>query len=136
MYVTAHRVRDPLLQEGINAYLYMHGSYVWEPSAAPPLPAEDPGTLVNTLLSIDVNGGNVVRSYLDIVGPDEFFWPQLRPRFMQFVGEMQRTRFPWSRAIGECLFQVGMDNQFARVWKHEIANLYRACQIVHPVLLF
>jgi len=135
MYVTAHRVRDGFQQEGINAYLYSHGGYVWEPPAHPPSPFVDPGVLVNTLLSIDVNQGNLVRSYLDIVAPDDFFWPQLRPRFMQFIGAMQLTPFPWSREVGGCLFQVGMVNQLAAVWKHELPNLYRACEIVHPVLL-
>lgn len=60
MYVTAHRVRTHVQEEGINAYLYVHG-HIWQQH---PEPEYEPGTLVNTWLTVDTVGGNVVRSYL------------------------------------------------------------------------
>lgn len=135
MYVTAHRVRDQVSRQGFNAFLHMHGGFIWTPPGQPPDPSEDPGTLVNALLSINPTTNNVVLSYLDIVAPDDYFWPQLRPRFLSFVNEMRMTPFPWSRQVDGCLFQAGMVTQLAQTWKREMVNLYRACEIVHPVML-
>jgi len=128
MYVTAHRVRTPLLEEGINAYLYAHGGSGWK---MPPDPEVEPGELVNTLLTVDAVGGNLVRSYLDIVAPDGLWWSELRPRFMRFVSSMRDSSFPWSRVVDGCLFRVGMQQQLAQAWQRELAHLYRACEMVH-----
>lgn len=131
MYVTAHRIRTPLREEGINAYLYMHGA---APGAASVDPDENPGTLMNTLLTVDAVGGNHVRSYLDITAPDEALWPTIQPVFLQFVARMRLTPFPWRQAVGSCLFRVGMERPLARAWRNEVELLYRACVAVRPVL--
>lgn len=128
MYVTAHRVRTPLLVEGINAYLYAHGGYVWQ---VPPEPETEPGELVNSMLSVEDVGGNQVRSFLDIVAPEGVWWSELRPRLMQFVNSMRGDRFPWRGVVDGCLFRLGMDRQLARTWQQELAHLYRACEMVH-----
>jgi len=128
MYVTAHRIRTPLLVEGINAYLYAHGGHVWQ---VPPEPEVEPGELVNSLLTVEAVGGNQVRSFLDIVAPDGTWWSELRPRLMQFVGSMRRNRFPWRGVVDGCLFRLGMDQQLTRAWQQELAHLYRACEMVH-----
>jgi hypothetical protein len=119
MYVTSHRVRTPLLVEGINAYLYSHGGYVWQ---VPPEPDVEPGELVSSLLTVEA---------LDIVALDGTWWSELRPRFMQFVGSMRRSRFPWKGVVDGCLFRLRMDQQLARAWQQELAHLYRACEMVH-----
>ena len=129
MYVTAHRVRTQHLEEGLNAYLYLHGSYLWP---QPPEPEADPGSLTNMLLTVDAVGGNHVRSFLDIVGPDEMFWPTIKSFFIQFVTTMRLTPFPWRGIVGPCLFRVGMELPLARSWRKEIELLYRACVAVHP----
>jgi len=128
MYVTAHRVRTHLLEEGINAYLYMHGSSL---GPGPPEPEANPGSLANMLLTIDTVGGNHVRSYLDIVGPDEAPWPTIKLFFLQFVTMMRRTPFPWKCVAGPCLFRIGMELPLARSWRNEVDLLYRACVTIH-----
>lgn len=83
MYLAAQRVRDSFHREGINAFRYAHG-YTWQ-LPPPGIPDEDSGVLVNEMITIQP-AGNVVRSYLDIIAPDEAFWPEIRPAFMAFVG--------------------------------------------------
>jgi hypothetical protein len=130
MYLTAHHVAS--LQdhrEGINAFFYLHGAYVWEGLPPDGIPDRDPGILQHQSISIPP-GGNRVRSYLDIVMPDETQWTEIRHGFMTFVSESQLQQFPWTGVIGRCLFRIGMDAGLAANWQTEIANLYRAAQAV------
>ena len=72
MYLAAHRVVSPVTgAEGINAFAYGHGPYVWH--GAPPFtPEENPGTLFESSIEPQVAPpGNRVRSYLDVLTPDE-----------------------------------------------------------------
>lgn len=132
MYVTAHRVVTPRHEEGINAYFYQHGPCLW---ARPPRPEENPGELVNTLLTVSEVGGNHVRSYLGVIAPDDVLWPQIEPMFLQFVESSRVTPFPWEAEVGSCLFQLGMERPLARSWRRELGLLYKACVLVRPVLL-
>lgn len=132
MYVTAHRVRTRLHEEGINAYFYRHGPDLWE---EPPVPEENPGELVNTLLTVDATGGNHVRSYMDVIAPDDVLWPQIEPLFLQFVDAHRLTPFPWSAVVGACLFRLGMERPLASSWRRELGLLYKACVLVHPAVL-
>lgn len=70
MYLTSHRVVSPSGVEGLNAFRHEHGvGYVWkvEPRR---VPAEDPGATVVQQIELQP-GGNRVRSYLDVVFPDD-----------------------------------------------------------------
>lgn len=128
MYVTAQRVRTQRRIEGINAYLYVHGGYLWH---TPPEPEMEPGELSTSRLTVETTGGNLVRSYLDIVAPDAMWWSDLRSRLMHFLGSMQHTRFPWCGVVDRCLFRLGMDPQLSQAWQQEVTHLYRACEMVH-----
>jgi hypothetical protein len=58
-------------QDGINAYCHEHGireDWQWEPP--PGVPDEDPGTMIEHLTRVTVQGRGRVRSYLDIAAPD------------------------------------------------------------------
>jgi hypothetical protein len=44
----------------------------------PGIPDQDPGQLVEQHINLQPPG-NTVRSYLDVVAPDEVFWPEIRP---------------------------------------------------------
>lgn len=132
MYLTAQHVRSSQGVEGINAFYYQHGQYVWYGLPPAGIPDQNPGELVRQTIVVPPPG-NLVRSYVDVVAPDETWWPEIRPAFMTFLGEVQRQAFPWVGVIGRCLFRVGMDAGTAPRWRHEIANLYRAVQGVHPV---
>lgn len=131
MYVTAHRVRTRMREEGINAYYYRHEPYLWN---EPPPPEENPGQLVNTLLTVDAIGGNSVRSFVDVTAPDEFLWPHIEPMFLKFIEAYRHTPFPWAAVVGPCLFRLGMERTLARSWRRELRLLYKACVLVHPMV--
>lgn len=131
MYLTAHHVRSPQGQEGINAFRYAHGGHVWQGLPPEGIPDQDPGVLVEQLIRVQPPG-NAVRSYLDVVTPDEVSWPEIRPAFLAFVSQAQRQPFPWSGVFGRCYFRVGMDLKLASDWRHEIARLYVSLQAVYP----
>lgn len=73
MYLTAHRVVSPTTgRTGINAFHYRHGE-VPEVDWTNPDPGVIPETEPGNLISDDVEvapGGNLVRSYLDVVAHD------------------------------------------------------------------
>lgn len=69
MYLTAHLVRSPNGAEGINAFRHVHGSDFPWPEDPSRLPETNPGDLADTRASIP-QGGNRVRSYLDVLAPD------------------------------------------------------------------
>lgn len=128
MYLTAHHVLSPSTgREGINAFYYSHGPYTWNGFPPPGIPDQDPGELLAQTVVI-APPGNRVRSYLDVIAPDETTWAEIRPSFMGFVGQSQRSPFPWTGTIGRCSFRLGMDAALARQWQHEVAELYRAVQ--------
>lgn len=127
MYLTSQHVIAPTTQsEGINSFLYAHGGLTWE---VPPqaIPDQDPGTLLAQSISIPPPG-NRVRSYLDVVAPDEAAWNEVRVGLMDFVGRLQRTDLPWVGTSGRCYFRLGMELRLAQQWHRELAILYRASQ--------
>jgi hypothetical protein len=80
--------------------------------------------------------GNAVRSYLDIVVPDQPRWEEVRIALMDFVGQSQPQSLPWQGRSGRCLFGFGIEPALARQWQKEIAVLYRSAQalrLAHPV---
>lgn len=127
MYLTSHHVVSPSSErEGVNTFLYLHGPHIW--TARPPeIPDQNPGTLTAQSISIRPPG-NRVRSYLDIIAPDETRWEEVRVGLMDFVGNYQRSALPWAGQSGRCFFQLGMESGLANHWQKELAVLYRASQ--------
>jgi hypothetical protein len=82
------------------------------------------GSLVNQLISVPPPG-NRVRSFLDIVAPDELPWPSIQSAFVAFATARQEAAFPWTGTTGSCGFGMSMEEALARSWKAEVANLYR-----------
>jgi hypothetical protein len=76
-------------------------------------------------------GGNRVRSYLDIIMPDEVMWAEARRSFITFLSKAQGSDFPWEGVSGRCTFRVGLEQRLAANWQHEIAQLLRAAEAVH-----
>ena len=135
MYLTSHHVIAPRTgYEGVNSFLYLHGAFTWD-FPPPDMPDQNPGTLVAQSISIPPPG-NRVRSYLDIVAPDEARWDEVRIGLMDFVGQSQRNRLPWAGASGRCFFRLGMESGIAQSWQKELATLYRSSQalrLANPV---
>jgi hypothetical protein len=131
MYLTAHHVVSPVSgDEGINAFHYEHGSVGWQ-IPPPDIPDQRPGTLVNAIIAVEPPG-NRVRSYLDIVAPDDAPWPEIRQSFITFLSQVRRQGLPWVGIAGRCLFRIGIDMGLAHEWQRELADLYRAVQAVRP----
>lgn len=126
MLLTAqHVLRPKAEEEGINAFYYLHGPYVWRGLPPAGIPDSNPGELMYQSLSVQP-GGNRVRSFLDIVAPDETPSEEIRRSFMTFVSGNQRNPFPWVGVIGRCWFRANMELALTRIWYREIADLYHA----------
>lgn len=135
MYLTSHHVVSPSrANEGVNTFLYLHGANTWtEPP--PEIPDQNPGTLAAQSISLPPPG-NSVRSYLDIIAPDETRWEEVRVGLMEFVGIHQLSALPWNGRAGRCFFRLGMELGLTNQWQKELAVLYRASQalrLAHPV---
>jgi hypothetical protein len=129
VYLTAHHVVSPATQrEGVNALLYLHGDQAWEHLWPPDIPRRNPGTLRAQSISVSPPG-NRVRSFLDIVAPDDVRWEDVHVGLMEVVGRCQIAPLPWSgQSRGGTYFEIGMDVGLSARWQKELAILYRAAQ--------
>lgn len=127
MYLTAQHVIAPRSgAEGINAFYYVHGPLDW--GVPPPeMPDQEPGELTYESIAVPPPG-NRVRSYLDMVAPDDAPWAEIRQSFLAFVTQTQQQQLPWVGVVGRCLFRIGMDLAAANRWQRELAELYQAAQ--------
>lgn len=130
MYLTSHHVVSPSTgREGVNTFLYLHGDSWTQPHSM--VPGQNAGTLVAQSISIRPPG-NRVRSYLDIVAPDEARWEEVHFGLMT---ALRGGAPPWAARVGKCFFRLGMELELAKRWQHELAVLYRASQALrfaHP----
>ena len=128
MYLVAQRVRRPATgEEGVNAYFYAHGAYVWQGPPPDGVPERNPGNLMNSNIEVPPPG-NRVRSYLDIVAPDETPWTEIREHFVAFATVASTRPLPWRMVRGRCLFRVDMEAALATSWQSELVVLYQAAQ--------
>jgi hypothetical protein len=126
MYLTAHRVRSPsTLSEGINSFLYLHGPYTWRGLPPAGIPEANPGALAAKRITVRPPG-NRVRSFLDVIAPDETPWEEIQDSFNRFIAQAQCQSLPWTGVDGRCLFRVGLELELAGQWSREVAALYQA----------
>ena len=125
MILTAQHVRSRSGAEGDNAFCRLHGPYEW---TAPP---EDlaSGELVNREISVPP-GGNSVRSYLDIITPDETSTHEIRNAVVQFLNQSQGQPFPWIGSVGRCTFRFGLELGLYNKWSAEFHRLLLAALAV------
>lgn len=125
MYLAAQRVRASSGREGINAFFYRHGR-VWL-GAPPPdvFPERDPGELVHEYIELPPPG-NRVRSYLDIVAPDDTPSAKLIGRARDLLGTGEQRPLPWSILDGDSLVRFGLDEALLPSWNAELGALLRA----------
>jgi hypothetical protein len=124
MYATVHRVqRDGV--EGLNKFLFTHPGQQWV-GWPPFLPPENPGQLVYQEIEV-TPGGNLVRSYFDILTPDIVHPNDIQAAFLALVGRLgERVRFPQGAVVGNTWFRFdcAQDLQIAPI--DEIRVLYGA----------
>jgi hypothetical protein len=126
MYLVVQRVSHPSGAEGINAFHYVHYDDDW---VVPPHPDEDPGHLVNENVVVPPPG-NRVRSYLDIVAPDNAAWSEIRQALLAFLLDHESEPMPWIGTSGRMRFRIGMDQALAQNWSSEATALYQAAKAI------
>jgi len=125
MYLTAQRVvAHATKAEGINAFAYGHGPYVWQ--GTPPFtPEQNPGTLFESSIDPVVPPpGNRVRSYLDVLTPDETPRETIERAFEHLVSGTPPVRLPAMALIGPCWFRFSMEERLAFGWRSELRALF------------
>jgi hypothetical protein len=126
MYIVAQRVISPKTrQTGINVFLYLHPGRRW---LIPPedIPSGDPGRLRQKKIGLEPNG-NVVRSHLEVVAPDEIEVAQLRKHLSAFLDRAQFKPLPWKGADGPCSFGIHMVSKLVQAgWGGEVTSLATA----------
>ncbi len=134
MFLTAHRVVHGT-DHGINAYLYWHGRDI---------SGEDPATLLDAppgVLQLRLIGlpppGNVVRSFVDIVLPDQSTRVQIEAILDLLDHAKQPEAFPAVWRFGFAAARANMELRLAPIWQEEVAELVgvaRACILSYPNL--
>jgi len=119
MILTAQHVRSSTGAEGINAFCRLHGLHEWRDPPPEDLAA---GVLVNQAISIPL-GGNHVRSYLDVMAPDETPTQEIRQAVVQFINRSRGRTLPWAETIGRCTFRFGVEFGLYESWAIEFRRL-------------
>ena len=124
MLLTAQRVRRFSGEEGINAFCSLHGPYDWfgPPPAGSGIPDVNPGERVNERVEVQP-GGNHVRSYLDIIAPDETPTSEILAAGPQLIGAFLGQELPWEGTIGRCTFRFNLELDLVDQWAEEFQEL-------------
>jgi len=114
MYLTAHRVYNKTEnKDGINAFRHVHddGSMKdteWDSADVVDLVSEErPGRLVDKKNELQPVGGNLVRSYLDIVAPDGTQPKDIHNALDQFEKVIQGATLPIVRKFNGVSIRFG-----------------------------
>src|SRR6185369_12002321 len=108
MYVTAHRVVSSMEEEGVNAFLHLHGSgFAWPDNPAP-LPENNPGNLEERSTEV-APGGNSVKSYLDVLAPDGTGRAEVQEAVAALGAELDGKANPTWYEHGRVTIRFGVD---------------------------
>lgn len=119
MYLTAQRpVTDPVELLGINAYLYHHG-FTWSGHPPQPLPplvfVRGHESAPRGLLQV-----RRVRSYLDVVAPDDASLDEVRRAIAHLHGSIASQPAPsWHHLCGRCRVEFGLEAALSKAWHAE-----------------
>jgi hypothetical protein len=127
MYLTAHRVVSPSGAQGFNAFYHVHNT-AWT-DTPPGSPEDNPGELVSEHVEVAL-GGNRVRSYLDVLAPDDATPTELTHGFLRMVTEFRPDSLPATFAAGHCSVGFGMERSLAARWRGELHQLFMHCLTV------
>jgi hypothetical protein len=124
MYLTAHRpVGPPGDILGINAYLYRHGTQ-WSGFPPDELPDLD-FVRGHENAPRAPNDPRRLRSYLDLLGPDDASVPEMRRAVAHLHGVITSVHGPrWSHLCGRCRIEFALEGALANVWHAELHWLW------------
>jgi hypothetical protein len=122
MYVTAHLVRSREGDEGINAFLHVHGPGFSWPEDAAPLADTSPGKVVHRRLDL-APGGNQVRAYLDVLSPDETDRDEIEHALTSFARDLGERRNPTVFTQGAVTIRFGVELGLERLRAQQLDML-------------
>ncbi len=122
MYVTAQRVRAEDGQEGIHSFCHQHGAVEW-PQDVSGWPESNPGRLVAVAAPGPRLGGNRVRSYLDVLGPDGTETGAIEAALAALEGDLEERRNPTVFRHGAVTIRLGVELGLEAVRGDELTAL-------------
>ena len=126
MYLNAQRpvVDEPYAWPGINAYLYTHARR-WAGNPPPNLPA---ARFVRCHEFAPHQPGRRIRSFLDLVGPDDVSREELHQAMCHVhpIVTSPAAR-PWVHVCGRCQVTFLLDPALDAVWHAELHLLWDEC---------
>jgi hypothetical protein len=121
MRLVAQRVIAPGGLQGVNAFCFLHGGYVWL-DQPPPEIAMAPGELVNSNVVVPPPG-NRVRSYLDIVTPDQTSNQKILYDILNPIDLFANQPLPLNAHSGDTTFTFNIEQALAAAWHRELEVL-------------
>jgi hypothetical protein len=122
MYLTAHLVRSRDGDEGINAFLHVHGPEFPWPEDAAPLADTAPGQVVHRRLDLPP-GGNQVRAYLDVLTPDALARDEIARALADFARDLGERRNPTVFTQGAVTIRFGVELGLERIRAQQLEML-------------
>jgi hypothetical protein len=129
VYLTSQRVSAPGDERtGINTYLYRHEESVssmdWSRPELARIVDEFPGTLVAHDTEVPP-GGNLIRSYLDIVAADSMPMDEVDSALQQFDKEWSPSRVGQVIHVGGVALRLGLELRLEARAREELRELSR-----------
>lgn len=122
MYVTAHLVRSKEGEEGINAFLHLHGPQFPWPEDAAPLADTSPGKIVQRQIDLPP-GGNQVRAYLDVLAPDDTDRDEIDRALAGLARDLDERRNPTVFTLGPVTIRFGVELGLERLRAQQLHML-------------
>lgn len=121
MRLVAQRVISTRGLQGVNAFCFLHGGYVWL-DRPPAQILEAPGELVNSNIIV-TPPGNRVQSYLDIVTPDQTPNQKILYDILNPIDLFANQPLPLTVQSGDTNFTFNIEQSLAPAWHREVEVL-------------
>lgn len=121
MRLTAQRVVSRAGQHGINSFYAVHGPHEWLDRPPDPILAS-PGELVESDIRV-TPPGNRVRSFLEIVAPDDMPSRRIIRGVMDCLDLLSNKELPLTVESAPMLFTFNAERALALAWRKELVTL-------------
>ena len=124
MYVTAHRVKNPITgQEGVNTFLRLHKKRFSWPEDPSGLPETNAGKLSADMVEVPL-GGNRASSYLDVIAPDETPVEELQRVLSLFAKTwVSNAQKPVAIQYGKIVIRFGVEKNSTKARQRSFREL-------------